>query len=83
MYTATSNEKVMELLNTWYIEMRARRIGNAQRLKEKIDIKIQKLKNEKEEALQDQNLLLYYVNVKINMYIFACLSMYKINHFLC
>lgn len=23
------------------------------------------------------------VNVKINMYIFACLSMYKINHFLC
>ncbi|PGE55970.1 hypothetical protein COM72_16330, partial [Bacillus thuringiensis] len=22
------------------------------------------------------------VNVKINMYIFACLSMYKINHFL-
>ncbi|MEC3020930.1 alpha/beta hydrolase, partial [Bacillus cereus] len=23
-----------------------------------------------------------YVNVKINMYIFACLSMYKINHFL-
>jgi response regulator aspartate phosphatase F len=62
MYTATSNEKVMELLNTWYIEMRARRIGNAQRLKrEKIDIKIQKLKNEKkEEALQDQNLLLYY-----------------------
>ncbi|MEC3256021.1 hypothetical protein P9016_27865, partial [Bacillus cereus] len=24
-----------------------------------------------------------FVNVKINMYIFACLSMYKINHFLC
>ncbi len=47
MYTATSNEKVMELLNTWYIEMRARRIGNAQRLKEKIDIKIQKLKMKK------------------------------------
>ncbi|HDR5277986.1 TPA: IS3 family transposase [Bacillus thuringiensis] len=24
-----------------------------------------------------------FVNVKLNMYIFACLSMYKINHFLC
>ncbi|MEC3119463.1 hypothetical protein P9012_24485, partial [Bacillus thuringiensis] len=23
----------------------------------------------------------HFVNVKINMYIFACLSMYKINHF--
>ncbi|BAR84527.1 hypothetical protein KNN_03683 [Bacillus thuringiensis serovar tolworthi] len=33
----------------------------------------------------DENIsdLLVIVNVKINMYIFACLSMYKINHFLC
>ncbi|OTX31932.1 hypothetical protein BK718_17520 [Bacillus thuringiensis serovar andalousiensis] len=29
------------------------------------------------------NKFITYVNVKINMYIFACLSMYKINHFLC
>ncbi|MEB9482762.1 hypothetical protein P4I94_29820, partial [Bacillus cereus] len=30
----------------------------------------------------DENIsdLLVIVNVKINMYIFACLSMYKINH---
>ncbi len=79
------NEKITQLLNEWYIEIRARRIGQAHRLKEEIDKKINNI-------TEDQNLLLYYslldfrfqyVNVKINMYIFACLSMYKINHFLC
>ncbi|PGM94550.1 hypothetical protein [Bacillus cereus] len=60
MYTATNNEKVMELLNEWYVEIRSRRVGNAQRLKEQIDSKIYKLKDERDESVQDQNLLLYY-----------------------
>ncbi|KIP28927.1 hypothetical protein BG10_6040 [Bacillus thuringiensis serovar morrisoni] len=35
-------------------------------------------------SLENENIKVNYgVNVKINMYIFACLSMYKINHFLC
>ncbi|MDR5030287.1 tetratricopeptide repeat protein, partial [Bacillus thuringiensis] len=46
------NEQILGLLNDWYVEIRARRISNAHRLKEEIDGKIQNIK--------DQNLLLYY-----------------------
>ncbi|WMR10218.1 hypothetical protein RCI26_30240 (plasmid) [Bacillus thuringiensis serovar tenebrionis] len=35
------------------------------------------------ELLKEMARAVVRVNVKINMYIFACLSMYKINHFLC
>lgn len=47
------NEKITQLLNEWYIEIRARRIGQAHRLKEEIDNKINNIE-------EDQNLLLYY-----------------------
>ncbi|MGG1339190.1 tetratricopeptide repeat protein [Bacillus thuringiensis] len=47
------NEQIMGLLNDWYVEIRARRISNAHRLKEEIDVKIQNIE-------EDQNLLLYY-----------------------
>ncbi|MEC2691110.1 tetratricopeptide repeat protein [Bacillus cereus] len=47
------NEKITQLLNEWYIEIRARRIGQAHRLKEEIDKKINNI-------TEDQNLLLYY-----------------------
>uniref|UniRef100_UPI003F492018 response regulator aspartate phosphatase n=1 Tax=Bacillus multifaciens TaxID=3068506 RepID=UPI003F492018 len=60
MITSTTKEKVTQLLNEWYLEIRSRRINNAERLKKEIDLKINKLKRETEEGLQDQNLLLYY-----------------------
>lgn len=47
------NEQITHLLNDWYVEIRARRIGNAHRLKEEIDSKIHSIE-------EDQNLLLYY-----------------------
>ncbi|MDM5156367.1 tetratricopeptide repeat protein [Bacillus sp. DX1.1] len=60
MFTSTKSEKITQLLNEWYIEIRSRRIGNANRLKEQIDVKINKLRDESGETVQDQNLLLYY-----------------------
>ncbi|SEF52264.1 hypothetical protein SAMN04487919_101462 [Bacillus sp. ok061] len=47
------NEQITQLLNDWYVEIRARHIANAQRLKEEIDVKIHDIQ-------EDQNLLLYY-----------------------
>ncbi|WP_095022069.1 Rap family tetratricopeptide repeat protein [Bacillus thuringiensis] len=47
------NEQILGLLNDWYVEIRARRISNAHRLKEEIDDKMQNIE-------EDQNLLLYY-----------------------
>ncbi|PEV64063.1 MULTISPECIES: Rap family tetratricopeptide repeat protein [Bacillus cereus group] len=47
------NERVTQLLNEWYVEIRARRIGQAHRLKEEIDKQINNIE-------EDQNLLLYY-----------------------
>ncbi|MFI8710099.1 Rap family tetratricopeptide repeat protein [Bacillus sp. NPDC077411] len=47
------NEQITKLLNDWYVEIRARRIGNAHRLKEEIDSEIYDIE-------EDQNLLLYY-----------------------
>ncbi|EOO11278.1 Rap family tetratricopeptide repeat protein [Bacillus cereus] len=47
------NEKITQLLNEWYVEIRARRIGQAHRLKEEIDKQIDNVE-------EDQNLLLYY-----------------------
>lgn len=60
MITSTTNEKLTQLLNEWYLEIRSRRISNAERLKQEIDFKFTKLKKETGEGLQDQNLLLYY-----------------------
>ncbi|ENQ3078943.1 tetratricopeptide repeat protein [Bacillus cereus] len=59
MFTSTRNEKITQLLNEWYIEIRSRRIDSAHQLKEQIDVQIKRLKEEKE-SVQDQNLLLYY-----------------------
>lgn len=47
------NEQITQLLNDWYIEIRARHVINAQRLKEEIDTKIHDIQ-------EDKNLLLYY-----------------------
>ncbi|MFK4415946.1 response regulator aspartate phosphatase F [Bacillus sp. RC251] len=47
------NDKITQLLNEWYIEIRARRISQAHRLKEEIAKKINNIE-------EDQNLLLYY-----------------------
>ncbi|MCM3738134.1 tetratricopeptide repeat protein [Bacillus cytotoxicus] len=60
MFTSTRNEKITQLLNEWYIEIRSRQINNAHRLKEQIDVQIKRLKEEEKESMQDQNLLLYY-----------------------
>ncbi|MRR40616.1 tetratricopeptide repeat protein, partial [Bacillus anthracis] len=60
MITSTTNEKLTQLLNEWYLEIRSRRISNAERLKQEIDFKFTKLKKETGEGLQNQNLLLYY-----------------------
>ncbi|HDX9576673.1 TPA: tetratricopeptide repeat protein [Bacillus pseudomycoides] len=60
MFTSTRNEKITQLLNEWYIEIRSRQINNAHRLKEQIDVQIERLKEEEQESMQDQNLLLYY-----------------------
>ncbi|EJR49129.1 hypothetical protein IIO_06613 [Bacillus cereus VD115] len=59
MLTFTQNEKLTNLLNEWYIEIRARRVSNAQLLKEKIDGKINELETTNEDN-QTENLLLYY-----------------------
>ncbi|CAM4046171.1 histidine kinase [Bacillus manliponensis] len=60
MFTSTRNERITQLLNEWYIEIRSRRLQEAQCLKEQIDIQINRLKEEVDESMQDQNLLLYY-----------------------
>ncbi|MFD3449855.1 tetratricopeptide repeat protein [Microbacteriaceae bacterium 4G12] len=60
MYVAVKNEKVTQLLNDWYVEIRSRHMASAHRMKEQIDVMIQDLKVEKQYSLQDQNLLLYY-----------------------
>lgn len=44
MITSTTNEKLTQLLNEWYLEIRSRRISNAERLKQEIDFKFTKLK---------------------------------------
>lgn len=50
---AQTNEQIMQMLNEWYIEIRARRLRNAHLLKTEIDKKIKNME-------EDQNLLLYY-----------------------
>ncbi|MDC7726450.1 tetratricopeptide repeat protein [Bacillus cereus] len=50
---AQTNEQIMQMLNEWYIEIRARRLRNAHILKTEIDKKIKNME-------EDQNLLLYY-----------------------
>ncbi|MGE6553002.1 Rap family tetratricopeptide repeat protein [Bacillus mycoides] len=47
------NEEITLMLNEWYVEIRARKISQAHRLKEEIDKKISTIE-------EDQNLLLYY-----------------------
>ena len=47
------NEQITKMLNDWYIEIRARHIGKAHKLKLEIDQKIHNIE-------EDQNLLLYY-----------------------
>ncbi|MED1303813.1 hypothetical protein BK704_11695 [[Bacillus thuringiensis] serovar konkukian] len=59
MLTSTQNEKLTNLLNEWYIEIRARHVNNAQLLKEKIDDKINELETVNEDK-ETANLLLYY-----------------------
>ncbi|MFK4426115.1 hypothetical protein ABH959_003255 [Bacillus sp. RC51] len=53
MVVANTKEKVLELLNEWYIEIRSRRIPEAERLKKEIDFKISQLKKEAEVEAQD------------------------------
>ncbi|PGU10467.1 hypothetical protein COD21_14450 [Bacillus cereus] len=60
MFTSTKNERITQLLNEWYIEIRSRHLEEAQRLKEQIDVQIMRLKDETNESTQNQNLLLYY-----------------------
>ncbi|MFK4467529.1 tetratricopeptide repeat protein [Bacillus sp. RC252] len=60
MVVANTKEKVLELLNEWYIEIRSRRIPEAERLKKEIDFKISQLKKEAEVEAQDQSLFLYH-----------------------
>ncbi|HHT7238592.1 MULTISPECIES: tetratricopeptide repeat protein [Bacillus] len=64
MIAANAQEKIIQLLNEWYLEIRSRRIKEAERLKEKIDVEIHKLKREAEENFQNQNLSLYYSLLK-------------------
>ncbi|MCU5281584.1 tetratricopeptide repeat protein, partial [Bacillus cereus] len=47
----TLNNKVTELLNAWYIEIRNRNVANAYKLKKEIDSSIENIE-------EDQNLLL-------------------------
>ncbi|MGI2750931.1 tetratricopeptide repeat protein [Bacillus cytotoxicus] len=47
------NEQITQLLNDWYVEIRARRIENAHKLKEEINTKMQTIE-------EDQNLFIYY-----------------------
>lgn len=49
----TVNNKVTELLNAWYIEIRNRNVANAYKLKKEIESSINNIE-------EDQNLLLYY-----------------------
>ncbi|EEK85515.1 hypothetical protein bcere0010_8450 [Bacillus cereus ATCC 4342] len=49
----TVNNKVTDLLNAWYIEIRNRNVANAYKLKEEIESAINNIE-------EDQNLLLYY-----------------------
>ncbi|WP_423220097.1 hypothetical protein [Bacillus thuringiensis] len=42
---ANGNEQILGLLNDLYVEIRARRISNAHRLKEEIDNKIQNIED--------------------------------------
>lgn len=48
-----SNEQITNMLNDWYVEIRARHLGNAHKLRLEIDKKIHNIE-------EDQNLLLYY-----------------------
>lgn len=48
-----NNEQITNMLNDWYIEIRARHLGNAHKLRLEIDKKIHNIE-------EDQNLLLYY-----------------------
>lgn len=59
MFTSTKYERLTNLLNEWYIEIRAKRVNNAQILKEKIDSKVNALETPNENK-QTQDLLLYY-----------------------
>ncbi|CAM4407472.1 hypothetical protein BAMA111019_23480 [Bacillus manliponensis] len=45
MVTDTTKEKITQLLNEWYLEIRSRRISNAEHLKKEIDLKIGIFKN--------------------------------------
>lgn len=49
----TVNNKVTELLNAWYIEIRNRNVANAYKFKKEIESSINNIE-------EDQNLLLYY-----------------------
>ncbi|EOW9526904.1 tetratricopeptide repeat protein [Bacillus cytotoxicus] len=60
MSVIVRNDRVTKLLNDWYVEIRSRHIAKAHSMKEQIDSLIQELKEEKQESLQNQDLLLYY-----------------------
>ncbi|MES1053368.1 tetratricopeptide repeat protein [Bacillus thuringiensis] len=53
MFISTRNGQITQLLNEWYIEIRARHLKTAHQLKTKIDKKLTIME-------EDQNLLLYY-----------------------
>ncbi|MCU5201636.1 MULTISPECIES: tetratricopeptide repeat protein [Bacillus cereus group] len=55
-----TQEVVMKQLNDWYQMMLSQQLIEAAELKVEIDEKIERIKHEKEEAKQNQNLLLYY-----------------------
>ena len=57
MITSTTNEKLTRLLNEWYLEIRSRRISNAERLKQEIDFKFTKLKKRLEKVCRTK---IYY-----------------------
>lgn len=59
MYTTTDKEKTIELLNDWYVEMRARNVGDARSIKEKLELQFSPSIND-EITVQDEELLLYY-----------------------
>ncbi|EOV9529123.1 tetratricopeptide repeat protein [Bacillus cytotoxicus] len=54
------NEQLTSLLNDWYQSMLSQQILKAANLKKEIDEKINKLKKERDQDIQVQNLLLYY-----------------------
>ena len=60
MFTSTRSEKITQLLNEWYTEIRSRNIDNAHRMKEQIDSMIQQLKMKKRNHYKIKN---YYFTI--------------------